>query len=91
MSVVPVEVAGDGEIGVQRGGVGDVADEGVDVGGVGGEPGRVQVADYRGGVDEVAVAGIVSFGVLKGGKMKREGGDKLEVMIVVVSVTEIFT
>lgn len=56
VAVVPVEVAGDGEEGVEGRGVGDVADEGVDVGGVGGEPGWVEVADDGGGVDEVPVA-----------------------------------
>lgn len=53
--VVPVEHAVDGEVVVERRGVGDVADEGVHVGCVGGEPGWVEVADYGGGVDEVAV------------------------------------
>jgi hypothetical protein len=56
VAVVPVEIAGDGEIGVGRGGVGAVTDESVYPGAVGGEPGRVEIADYGGGVDEVAVA-----------------------------------
>jgi hypothetical protein len=53
--VVPVEHAVDGEVVVQGRGVSDVSDEGVHVGCVGGEPSWVEVADYGGGVDEVAV------------------------------------
>jgi hypothetical protein len=67
VSVVPVEHAGDGEIGDQRGGVRDVANEGVNVGCVCWEPGWVEGADYGGGVDEVAVAGNwLVFGLLEG-------------------------
>lgn len=46
VAVVPVHVAGLGEIGVEGGRVGDVADEGVDEEGVCGKPGWVQRADY---------------------------------------------
>ena len=56
MAVVPVKIAGDGEIGVGRGGVGIVTDESVYPGALGGEPSWVEIADYGGGVDEVAVA-----------------------------------
>lgn len=55
--VEPVKVAGDGEVRVEWGGVGEVPDEGVNPGFVGGEPGGVEIPDYGGGVDEVAVAG----------------------------------
>lgn len=56
MAVVPVHVAGDGEIWVSGRGVCEVTDEGVDVRSVGGEPAWVEGADDGTGEDEVSVA-----------------------------------
>lgn len=59
VAVVPVEHAADGEVGVVRGRVGDVADKGVDEVFVLREPGGVEIADDGGGVDEIAVVEVV--------------------------------
>ena len=59
VAVVPVEAAGDGEERVRGCGVGCVADEGVDPGFVGGQPGRIEGGDDAGGVDEVGVVEVV--------------------------------
>ena len=57
--VEPVEAAPDGEVLVPRAGVGNVPDEHVDVGLVGGHPRRVEVPDDGGRVDEVAPVEVV--------------------------------
>ena len=57
--VEPVEGPPDGEVLVPRAGVGNVPDEHVDVGLVGGHPRRVEVPDDGGRVDEVAPVEVV--------------------------------
>jgi hypothetical protein len=59
--VVPIEHTRYREIAVESRGISDVADKRVHIGCVGREPSWVKVADYSGGVDEVAVARSVSF------------------------------
>jgi hypothetical protein len=55
MAVIPVEHTVDGEVVVEGGGIGDVADEAIDIRGVGREPGWIKVTDYSGRIDEVSV------------------------------------
>ena len=57
VAVIPVEVAGYGEVGVEGGGVGDVADESIYPCCVGGEPIGIKVSYDGGCVDEISVAG----------------------------------
>ena len=59
VAVKPVEAPPDGEVLVPRAGVCNVADEHVDVGLVGADPGGVQMPDDGGRVDEVAVVEVV--------------------------------
>lgn len=63
VAVIPVEVPRYGEEVVERGGVRNVPDEGVDPGFVCFEPRWVKGANYRGGVDEVAVTELVSTSI----------------------------
>jgi len=54
--VIPVEHTRDREVRIKRGGIGDVSDKSIDPVLVGWEPSRVESADYRGSIDEVAIA-----------------------------------
>lgn len=63
MAVVPVKGAGLGEVGVLCAWVGGVADECVNPCFVRGEPAGVEVADYRGGVNEVGPVEALVLGL----------------------------
>lgn len=61
--MVPVKGAGLGEVGVRCAWVGGVADECVNPCFVRGEPAGVEVADYRGGVNEIAPVEALVLGL----------------------------
>ena len=61
--MVPVKGAGLGEVGVLCAWVGGVTDECVYPCFVGGEPARIQVADYGGGMDEVGPVEALVLGL----------------------------
>ena len=89
VTVVPVEVARYGEVEIEGGWIGDIADESIHPDRVSCEPVWIKVSDDGGCVDEVTVTSP-SISSLFGTVMRRKR-NILEVVVIVVSVAKIIT